>query len=362
MGYLKRNNGITLISLIVTIIVLLILVGISVSMITKESGILERVSKTKEETEQAEEKESSILSDYETKLNEYAGIDWDVVLKNVTKHPDQITSTAIGVGTDGKVVNMDLWTYQLEDETCKIEYSSNKSDIVNGRIKGTIPQYIKIDNQFYNVTNLSNCFINNTNLIYAPLIPSTVKYMNGTFAYCSLLENVSVIPDGVLELTSTFAGCTSLKYITNLPENLVKMSSTFLNCTSLSNIPNIPKNVENMNNAFNGCSKLEKVPNIPNKVTTMIATFASCTNLKQAPAIPENVTVCYSLFENCTNLSGVLEINANLTGKIVTGVIFDYTHILWNATIGDSTTLKVKGSCPMISEIVEEAKNSKITL
>ena len=56
-GTLKRNKGITLIALVVTIIVLLILAGISISMLTGENGILNRASEAKQKTgtEQTEE-------------------------------------------------------------------------------------------------------------------------------------------------------------------------------------------------------------------------------------------------------------------------------------------------------------------
>ena len=43
----KRNKGITLIALVVTIIVLLILAGISISMLTGQNGILNRASEAK---------------------------------------------------------------------------------------------------------------------------------------------------------------------------------------------------------------------------------------------------------------------------------------------------------------------------
>ena len=47
---LKRNKGITLIALVVTIIVLLILAGISIAMLTGENGILNRASEAKQNT------------------------------------------------------------------------------------------------------------------------------------------------------------------------------------------------------------------------------------------------------------------------------------------------------------------------
>ena len=47
----NRNSGITLIALIVTIIVLLILAGISIQMLTGDNGILTRAGQAKEMTE-----------------------------------------------------------------------------------------------------------------------------------------------------------------------------------------------------------------------------------------------------------------------------------------------------------------------
>ena len=58
---LKGNTAITLISLIATIIVLLILAGVSVAMLTGENGILTQAQKAKDETEIANEKEGISL-------------------------------------------------------------------------------------------------------------------------------------------------------------------------------------------------------------------------------------------------------------------------------------------------------------
>ena len=50
----RENKGITLIALVVTIIVLLILAGISIMMLTGENGILVRAQEAKSKTERAE--------------------------------------------------------------------------------------------------------------------------------------------------------------------------------------------------------------------------------------------------------------------------------------------------------------------
>ena len=54
---MKSQTGLTIISLIVTIIVLLILAGISISTLTSENGIIKQSKSAKEETEISEETE-----------------------------------------------------------------------------------------------------------------------------------------------------------------------------------------------------------------------------------------------------------------------------------------------------------------
>ena len=53
----KNNRGITLIALVITIIVLLILAGVSIAMLTGENGILTQATNAKEKTSKAEEEE-----------------------------------------------------------------------------------------------------------------------------------------------------------------------------------------------------------------------------------------------------------------------------------------------------------------
>ena len=55
---LKNNKGITLIALVITIIVLLILAGISIATLTGNNGLLNKTTSAKEENEKAEYKES----------------------------------------------------------------------------------------------------------------------------------------------------------------------------------------------------------------------------------------------------------------------------------------------------------------
>ena len=65
------NKGITLIALVVTIIVLLILAGVSISMLTGQNGILNRAVEAKEKTEVAQKDENETLNEYEKTFNKY---------------------------------------------------------------------------------------------------------------------------------------------------------------------------------------------------------------------------------------------------------------------------------------------------
>ena len=66
----KENKGITLIALVVTIIVLLILAGISISMLTGENGILTRAQTAKTKTEESQKDENEKLQELEDVINE----------------------------------------------------------------------------------------------------------------------------------------------------------------------------------------------------------------------------------------------------------------------------------------------------
>ena len=61
---LKNNKGITLIALVITIIVLLILAGVSIAMLTGENGILSQAQRAKTETENAAANEAARLDEY----------------------------------------------------------------------------------------------------------------------------------------------------------------------------------------------------------------------------------------------------------------------------------------------------------
>ena len=69
MKMTQRNGGITLIALVITIIVLLILAGVSIATLTGPNGLITRANQAKEATEQAEKDELAMLQAVEDSIN-----------------------------------------------------------------------------------------------------------------------------------------------------------------------------------------------------------------------------------------------------------------------------------------------------
>lgn len=115
---MKNNKGITLIALVITIIVLLILAGVSIAMLTGDNGLLTkaREAKTKSATAEAEEAVKIALAtilankndptyegseDEVSKLNLEALIEKDTGIKPTATVTEPIAPSGGNEGTDG---------------------------------------------------------------------------------------------------------------------------------------------------------------------------------------------------------------------------------------------------------------------
>ena len=110
---LKGRRGITLIALVITIIVLLILAGVSIAMLTGQNGILTQANNAKDETEQANAKEKVELAVIATMSQSKRGaLDADKLVTEITNNYGG-TATKTGTGfpvnttVDGKSFTVD---------------------------------------------------------------------------------------------------------------------------------------------------------------------------------------------------------------------------------------------------------------
>ena len=119
----NKEKGITLIALVVTIIVLIILAGVSIGMLVGENGIITQAQKAKRETDQAQKDELSGLSSLETAIeealgniyNEQKGVNAPKLVSGMT--PIKFTNpTSIEKGTIVETNSEDTQWYNYEEK------------------------------------------------------------------------------------------------------------------------------------------------------------------------------------------------------------------------------------------------------
>ena len=141
---LKKNKGITLIALVVTIIVLLILAGISISMLTGQNGILNRAQEAKNKTQVANEKEAVNMAAMEALTKEiltktmksYLGKN-DVELTGNEPWQYAGSDGAYTIGASGKVAQGWVYVYDNTQEAKEAPVG-----VTNGKIILNIGDYI----------------------------------------------------------------------------------------------------------------------------------------------------------------------------------------------------------------------------
>ncbi len=121
---MKKEKGITMIALIITIIILLILAGVSIGLLTGENGIVKKAELAKYKTDQAQVEENEILGDYENIINGYINNSINESTGEIKDFAPKITD----IGSHGFTVNAKAYS----DNASIICYVY----IVNGKLKG----------------------------------------------------------------------------------------------------------------------------------------------------------------------------------------------------------------------------------
>ena len=107
---MRNNKGITLIALVITIIVLLILAGVSIAMLTGQNGILTQAGNAKTDTAKAEAKEAiklavnEILTNsmdptYDGTENVFNKANIEALVKRNNANVESVTATADSTST-----------------------------------------------------------------------------------------------------------------------------------------------------------------------------------------------------------------------------------------------------------------------
>ena len=280
----QSKRGITLIALVVTIVVLLILAGVSIAMLSGENGIIRQAQEAKLETEIATEKEQLNLAVTDAKS------------PGLVINENTLTSVTLQEALD-KIAG-DNKTEVSGDETLTVVFKdSNRTYYVTtgGNVKDTKPEVniYKYTNDGY-ITGLKDEYItmaksnNDIGLKYASIdkikvsvaeaeyyladelngilkIPNEIEGTNiigiksNAFSNIRNLKKV-IISEGITEICGhAIRSCVNLIQI-KIPESVTKIGNcAFAYNDSLINVI-IPSNVTEMEGySFDGCDNLERI-------------------------------------------------------------------------------------------------------
>ncbi len=161
-----KQNGITLIALVITIIVLLILAGVAIATLTGDNGILTKAVEAKEKAEIANETEKQRLELLEKQLNAEGKITVSTLkVGDYVKYGDKLTSQSYVTNSNGEpdtgyetpqTFNTDtntLWRVINKKSNGDIEIVAVKNTLSNDGITGL---YLKSQKGFLNAETILN--------------------------------------------------------------------------------------------------------------------------------------------------------------------------------------------------------------
>ena len=369
----RKNAGITLIALVITIIVLLILAGVSIAALTGNNGILTQTTEAKTETRANSVKEARDLWETNKKMDQQTGTSTaqtleqlvdDLVAQGLLTEDEKdkiIGNEAKGIEaqygiTIGKTVitfsrpiekvepdNIEDWEYTIDDDgfatiTC---YKGNDTKVV-------IPNSINgVDVK--RVDKYNGKSNNNSPSIWADSICKEKGHASSAITVGQGTITEVTVSEGIEEIgTQTFCSSVALEKL-NLPSTLRKLGECIIEyCPNLTEL-NIPYGITTIDNrAFDGYfhdDKLETITlpdsvtsigemafrgreglkniNIPNSITQIgDYAFWRCPNL-QSIRIPTGVTnIEGGIFDECSNITNIEVEKDNVNYKSVDGMLY----------------------------------------
>ena len=263
---LKKQKGITLIALVVTIVVLLILAGVTISLLLDENGIIAKSKDARREYSQAKTNEETDLDSASNWIDEITN-EPEIV------EPKNIADWEYTEEDDGTIT---LTSYKGTDTTVIMPNSINGKKVkkISGDTTGSYSNYtnyFSIWNKSIcsGTDNISNGYRRGQDTITKVIISEGIEEIEAdAFQFSDALEEV-IIADTVKEIgEGAFSTCKNIAKV-NIPKGIkVIRAATFTCCFSLEKIT-IPSNVTTIeNNAFASCTKLQNII-IPSNVTSV---------------------------------------------------------------------------------------------
>ena len=324
---IKKEKGITLVALVVTIVVLLILAGVSLNLLIGNNGIMTRAKQSKisndlsaykeqlamfiadKKVENPEFYESSLTAGknnlyYNTKTSEDEKTIKDIIKDVKDEYLDslEVVKGKLTINTQDKniikvaqAVGVEPNPYVIKDG----ELMSNNGNLLLVDEQGTLtlPD---------SVTKIGEGAFANVEGLKTIIIPGTVKTI-GTNAFANnlTLEKV-VIQEGVERVeNSAFENCSNLADV-KLPESINYMGRyIFTSCVKLKSIE-IPSKVEELNEMIFSMSGLESIILRGNKIKRIEREALFGCKIEEFTITKDVEYIDATAFDHCTNLGNIV--------------------------------------------------------
>ena len=379
----KKERGITLIALVITIIVLLILAGVTIATLTGDNGILTKAQEASIQTRGAQVEEVINLWKSEIEMNENTNSnaivkgqdellqellsDKQVYENEIDRENKTITIGNRVISYKTKSQPTDIYVALYNDGTLvfnsKNEFDTSK--LAEGwtieNIKGKKYELINIDKEpWYDASKMPQWYGSSTVIKISFLdkvVPENIEYWFDSLTNLTTIENMNNLDtSNVTDMSGMFSRCSSLTSInlTGLDtSNVINMQDMFMDCTLLTNVDITGLNtskVTSMRRMFMRCNNIQNLDlsnwdtsNVEN-MSMMFCSCTSLTNLNLSGWNTAKVDGMMQMFDRCTSLTD-LDLSSFDTGIVrsYSGMLSEVTANVyigdkWNTNMTESRT------------------------
>lgn len=318
MKKLKNKNGVTLIALAVTIIIMLILAGVTISMLTGNSGITTNASKAKTKSYLADIKEEYELYLSEKRMDDEYDLDTLYANDKTIRYEGNEVGTGIAE-ICSSIKKGDEKKFEIIKG--KIYYVSQDKNVIPIAVElgFSINPYEITDSGVLKSSSMNLYLVDNDGHLDLSEYEGKIKTIEaGAFSKVEIESGINPLQSIVLPKGITTIGDDAFSYNTSLTSIKIPNTVTsigkraFQGCTNLTSIE-IPDTVTYIGDyCFSGCNRLQKIK-LSKKIQTINQRLLQgCSSLTEIE-IPEGVkSIGYAAFSSCSKLT-TITLPASLT-------------------------------------------------
>ena len=335
---MKRGNGVTLIALAVTIIVILILAGVTISTLTGNSGITTNASKAKTKSYLADIKEEYELYLSEKRMDDEYDLDTLYANDKTIRYEGNEVGTGIAE-ICSSIKKGDEKKFEIIKG--KIYYVSQDKNVIPIAVElgFSINPYEISDSGVLKSSSMNLYLVDNGGHLDLSEYEGKIKTIEaGAFSKVEIESGINPLQSIVLPKGITTIGDDAFSYNTSLTSIKIPNTVTsigkraFQGCANLTSIE-IPDTVTYIGDyCFSGCNRLQKIK-LSKKIQTINQRLLQgCSSLTEIE-IPEGVkSIGYAAFSSCSKLT-TITLPASLTS--LSGVAIARLNRLTEIKIAD---------------------------